>query len=115
MTQETRDDLNYSVSGFLSFCNMQVKGGNSVNPGFLTSDLIENFFCQQIGIRNGLNTNPTVAQYGPSQTAIILGQQSISSKANSGIATSLYKALKPCPLNRGRNKSEKLKRRGIRI
>ena len=115
MTEETRDDLNSSVSGFLSLCRIHVKSGNSINPGYLNSDLVENFFCQQRGIRNGLNTNPTLAQYGPSKTAIILGQQSISNKANSGTSTALYKALKPCPLNPQRNKSEKLKRRSVRI
>lgn len=115
MTEETRDDLNSSVTGFLSLCKLHIKGGNSINPGYLNSDLIENFFCQQRGIRNGLNTNPTLAQYGPSKTAIILGQHSISNKANSGTTTALYKALKPCPLNPKRNKASKIKSRRIRV
>jgi hypothetical protein len=115
ITQETRDDLNSSVSGFLSLCKLHVRDGNSINPGYFNSDLIENFFCQQRGIRNGLNTNPTLAQYGPSTTAIILGQHCISNKANSGTSTALYKALKPCPLNPQRNKSQKNKKRSIRV
>lgn len=114
MTQETRDDLNSSVTGFLSLCELKLGKGNSINPGYLNSDLIENFFCQQRGIRNGLNTNPTLSQYGPSTTAIILGQSSVSNKSNSGKSAVPYNACKPCPLNPGQNKSAKLKRRVVR-
>jgi hypothetical protein len=115
MTSQTRDDVNSSISGFTSLCKLHVKNGNSLNPGFMNSDLVENFFCQQRGIRNGLNTNPTLAQYGPSNNAIILSQNSVSNKGNSGTATQLYKAHKPCPLNPLRNKENRLKRRSIRL
>jgi hypothetical protein len=76
---------------------MHIKVGNSLIPGYFNSDLIENLLCQQRGIINGLNTNPILAQYGPSQNAIILGQKINSS--NSGASTALFTANKPCRLN----------------
>ena len=65
MTSETRDDLNSSILGFISLCQLVIGGGNIINSGFLNSDLVENFFGQQRGIRNGLNSNTILAQYGP--------------------------------------------------
>jgi hypothetical protein len=107
--------MNSSLAGFISLINLHVKNGHSITPGYMNSDLVENYFCQQRGIRNGLNSNPTLAQYGPAQNAIILGQNSISNKANSGTAAQFYNAVKPCPLNPNRNKINKLKRRTIRL
>ena len=72
------------VEGCNSTLLLKLEHGNSINPGYLNSDLVENLFCQQRGIRNGLNTNPTLLQYGPSNIAIILGQCSVSNKSNSG-------------------------------
>jgi hypothetical protein len=115
ITSETRDDINSSVTGFVALCQQLVRNGNSINPGFINSDLVENLFGQQRGIRNGLNTNPTLAQYGPANTAIILGQCSVSSKSNSGKTASFFSATTPCPLNPGRNKDAKNKKRAIRI
>lgn len=109
MTTETRDDLNSSITGFISLCELVVGNGSSVNPGFLNSDLIENHFCQQRGIRNGLTTNPTLAQFGPAQTAICLGQTSVSSKCNSGTRATFYKATTPCPLKQTGNKNRTTK------
>lgn len=59
MTQEARSDLNSSLMGFVSLCKLRLNGKNTVNPGYLNSDIVENLFGQQRGIRNGLNTNPT--------------------------------------------------------
>jgi hypothetical protein len=55
-----------------SSCNAEI-----VDPAYFNSDIVENLFGQQRGIRNGLNANPTLKQYGPSNTAIILGQCSV--------------------------------------
>ena len=114
MSQETRDDIKSSITGFLSLCSLKLEHGNSINPGYLNSDLVENLFCQQRGIRNGLNTNPTLLQYGPSNIAIILGQCSVSNKSNSGKPSILFNACTPCPLNPGQNKSAKKHRRAVR-
>lgn len=54
MTEETRADLNSSISGFLSLCNIHVKDGNSINPGFFNSDIIENFFLPTEGDKEWL-------------------------------------------------------------
>ncbi|OWF43040.1 hypothetical protein KP79_PYT24941 [Mizuhopecten yessoensis] len=115
ITWETRDDINSSVTGFLSLCKLMLGKGNTINPGYLNSDLVENLFGQQRGLRNGLNTNPTLKQYGPSNTAIILGQCSVSNKSNSGTTASFFSSTTPCPLNPGRNKAALEKRRSIRI
>ena len=84
ITKETREDINSAITGFIQVCKKAVSLGLSVNPGFFNSDGVENFFCQQRGLRNGMNTNPTLAQYGPGTNAIILGQIMVSRKSNSG-------------------------------
>jgi hypothetical protein len=65
MTKETWNNLKSSITGFYLYY-IHIKDGNSLNPGFLNSDLIESLFCQKKWIRNGLNTNPALAQYGQS-------------------------------------------------
>lgn len=65
------------------------------------------------GIRNGLNTNPTLSQYGPANTAIILGQSTVSSRSNSGNSATYFTATSKRALNPTRNKSKKMK--GMRI
>lgn len=92
ITQETRDDLNSSILGFISLCNILIPLKVPITPGLVNSDLIENMFCQQRGIRHGLNTNPTLQQYGPAVNAIILGQFTISKKCNSGDTANMYKS-----------------------
>lgn len=84
ITRETRDDINSAITGFILVCEKAVELGFAINPGFFNSDGVENFFCQQRGLRNGMNTNPTIAQYGPATNAIILGQMMVSRKSNSG-------------------------------
>ncbi|KAK3109107.1 hypothetical protein FSP39_023224 [Pinctada imbricata] len=96
ITRETRDDIKCSINGFLSLCQLHLGKGDSITPAYVNSDIIENHFCQQRGIRNGLNTNPTIMQYGPSNNAIILGQTTISRRSNAGTAKNYkYDALPP--------------------
>lgn len=109
--QETRDDLNSCITGFAEMCQSLLGTGNSITPAYMNSDIIENHFCQQRGTVNGMNTNPTLAHYGPSNTSICLGQASVSSKANSGTKTLFYKATTPCPLNKRPRTQEKCTRR----
>ena len=99
ITRETREDINSSISGFISLCQLMIRKGNSINPGFINSNLIENLFGQQRGVRKVLNSNPTLKQYGPSNTAIVLSQCTVSKKCNSGETASFFKATTPCPLN----------------
>lgn len=106
-SQETRDDINSSLRGFSSMYNGLLGKGDSITPAFINSDVVENHFCQQRGTCNGLNTNPTLAQYGPSNTSICLSQSSASAKNNSGVKAENYKATTPCALNK-RNKSKRV-------
>lgn len=109
ITQETRDDLNSAILGCLQICSNATKMGISVIPAYLNCDPIENTFCQQRGINNGMNTNPTLLQYGPGINSIILGESSVSRKSNSGVKAHSYKALVPCTLNPAK------KRKSIRV
>ena len=102
LPQETRDDLNSAIIGFQSLCRSLLGRGDSITPAYVNSDVVENHFCQQRGICNGLNTNPTLAQYGPSNTSICLSQTSVSSKRNASTKALNFKATTPCPLNRRR-------------
>jgi hypothetical protein len=115
LTQETRDDLNSAITGFTSLCQLRLGKGNSINPGFINSDIVENLFGQHRGIRNGLNNNPTLSQYGPSTTAIILGQCSVTNKCNSGKSAAFFSASTPRALNVTRNKMQLQKKRSIRM
>lgn len=105
ITEETRDDLNCAITGFLQICTHAVNKGFAVVPAIVNSDAIENFFCQQSGITDGQNTNPTLLQYGYSVNTIILGQCTVSKKANAGGKAQFYKAVVPGAL---RNKPIRL-------
>ena len=48
-------------------------------PARINSDAVENFFCQQRGVRNGLNSNPNYSTYSTSTNTIILTQDQNSS------------------------------------
>jgi hypothetical protein len=102
LTEQTREDINSSILGFVNLCKKLEKLGISIIPGFINSDLVENFFCQQRGKCNGNTTNPTAIQYGPAVNAIILGESTISKKSNT--STGQRRKAKPlshhlpCPL-----------------
>ena len=106
LSKETRDDINSSLTGFTAMCEDLLGKRNSITPAFINSDVIENHFCQQRGTCNGLNTNPTLAQYGPSNTSICLSQTSVSAKSNSGVKAENFRATTPCALNKRRTNSK---------
>lgn len=107
ITSETRTDINSSFVGFVSLCKLFLTGQNSINPGYLNSDIVENLFGQQRGLRNGMNTNPTVAQYGPANTAIILGQCTVSNKSNK-----LFHSNNTMPTKHHQKQVSKIKEKG---
>lgn len=109
LTKETSEDIQSALLGFISLCQQHVSSGNTINPGYMNSDIVENLFCQQRGIRNGLNTNPTLSQYGPANTAIILGQATVSNKSNSCDSASYFKATTKRALKPAAIKSKKMK------
>ena len=98
MTQETRDDVNSCITGFLSLCKYVIPQGIPIKPFYFNSDILENFFGQQRGQRNGTTTNPTVEQYGPGVNACILSTMSVSRKSNTGGAR-----VKPLSLSKKRS------------
>ena len=105
LSQQTREDVYASLEGFNQLCCISIPKGIHINPGYINSDTVENFFCQQRGLKNGMNTNPTVGQYGPGVNSIILGQVSVSRKANTGTKALPFSANKHCVLNpRGKKK-----------
>lgn len=95
LTKECRDDLNCAIKGFITMCDRLLTNGDHIKPGYFNSDIVENFFCQQRGIKHGCNTNPTVLQYGPAVNAICLGQTTVSRKSNSSTSARFFKASTP--------------------
>ena len=95
LSRECRDDLNSAITGFIKMCERVLVHGDLIKPGYFNSDIVENFFCQQRGIRHGSNTNPTVLQYGPAVNAICLGQTTVSRKSNSSTSAHFFKATMP--------------------
>ena len=83
MTPEFREDVDCALQGFLSLSE-EVIDECPIKPGFINSDIVDNFFCQQRGIHHGLSTNPSVSQYGPAVNSIIHGQKTVSRKPSAG-------------------------------
>ncbi|KAH3860323.1 hypothetical protein DPMN_023221 [Dreissena polymorpha] len=59
------EDTQSTIIGFLQLCFIisHETSGWSIVPAMINSDSIENYFCQQSGKFNGLNTHPTALQY----------------------------------------------------
>ena len=77
MSSQTRKDLNSCIIGFNNLCKTTLESHrNSIVhvPARIKSDVIENIFCQQRGIINRNNTNPTFYQYVKNINAIIIRQ-----------------------------------------
>ena len=55
-----------------------------VTPALVNSDIIENTFNQQRSTYHGANANPNALQYRSALNSIIIGQNTISNKANAG-------------------------------
>ena len=91
ITGETRQDIDSCIYGFLALLSVAEKLKISLVPGYINSDLIENWFCQHRGLRNGFNQHPTLSQIaGATNTNIITGSV-ISSKGNAGVGGAYVK------------------------
>jgi hypothetical protein len=86
MSYQCREDLRSCVIGFHELCvsHLTENPNSSIIPSRINSDVVENHFCQQRGLHSGNNTNPNYATYQKSVNSIILGQNTISRKSNSG-------------------------------
>lgn len=49
LTRETAEDLQSTLVGFLSLCQLYLTSGNSINPGYINSDIVENFRFTRMG------------------------------------------------------------------
>ena len=85
ITKETREDIDSCVYGFVNLLKVAQKLDITLRPGYINSDLIENWFCQHHGLRNGFNQNPTLSQIaGATNSNIITGSVVSSKKCNVG-------------------------------
>jgi hypothetical protein len=85
MSFQCHDDIEFCIIGFIQLCSSALKRRNEhmiINPSLINSDAVENIFCQQRATYNGANTNPTALQYQKNLNSIIIGQSTISKKAN---------------------------------
>ena len=89
ISHQTRADICSLLIGFHEMCSDKLKkDSSSIVPNRINSDVIENVFCQQRGLYNGNNTNPTYLNYCRTMNAVILGQATISKKSNASEGTS---------------------------
>jgi len=110
MSAQTREDMSSCIIGFDELCRKQlVNNFASIIPGRMNSDAIEDMFCQQRGLYNGANSNPTYSQYSKTLNTIILGQTTISRKSNAGTRHSAE------PLNFRTNRPLRPTRKKLRI
>lgn len=83
ISHQTRADICSLIIGFRELCEYRLRTSScSIVPSRLNSDIIENVFCQQRGLHNGNNTNPTYLNYCRTMNTVILGQTTISRKSN---------------------------------
>ena len=69
--KETREDIDSLIYGFVSLLKSAQTLKLALLPGYVNSDLIENWFCQHRGLRNGFNMNPTLSQIGGATNTFI--------------------------------------------
>jgi hypothetical protein len=84
MSAECREDLGWLIVGFEAFVHRMVAQNIPVPPCDINSDIIENFFCSQRGIKGGCKSNPPMHSYLYNVNSIVLGQHSLSTKSNTG-------------------------------
>ena len=96
ITKETREDIDSCVYGFVNLLKVAQKLDITLRPGYINSDLIENWFCQHRGLRNGFNQNPTLSQIaGATNSNIITGSVVSSKKCNVGGITIVTEGVMP--------------------
>ena len=95
ITRETREDIDSSLYGFIKVVRIATSLNVPTIPGYFNSDLIEMWFCQMRGLRNGMNSNPTLSQIGQSINSNIMTADIISSKGNASGTGKMYKGKMP--------------------
>jgi len=103
LSSQCQEDLRSCLIGFCDLCETVLsKKGTSIVPALINSDVIENHFCQQRATYNGANTNPTALQYRRTLNSVILGQNIVSQKSNSGKSSIKSPKLSFVPSTRGK-------------
>ena len=95
ITKETRQDIDACIYGFVNLLKVAQKLQISLIPGYINSDLIENWFCQHRGLRNGFNQNPTLCQIAGATNSNIITRSVVSSKGNTGGSGKMSKGVVP--------------------
>ena len=93
--KETREDIDSCIYGFVSLLKSAQSLKLALLPGYVNSDLIENWFCQHRGLRNGFNMNPTLSQIGGATNTNIITGSVVSTKGNAGGLTYQTKGVLP--------------------
>ena len=84
MSCQTREDIDSSIYGFIEIVKVATELKVPIVPGYFNLDLIENWFCQICGKRNGCNQNPSLGQIGPAINSNLLTGTIVSKKGNAG-------------------------------
>ena len=112
MSSECRQDLTWMIIGMESLVKLATEEyKTAIYPIDINSDVIENFFCSQRGVRGGNRTNPSMHNYLYNINSIVLGQSTISTKSNAGCkgsAAAPYNYTTPGPLRPNRSRKRKL-------
>ena len=95
IARETREDIDSSLYGFIEVVRIATSLNVPIIPGYFNSDLIKNWFRQIKGLRNGMNSNPTLSQVGPSINSNISTGDIISSKGNASGTGKMFKGVMP--------------------
>jgi hypothetical protein len=85
MSAQCHEDIHSCIVGFLKLCELLLHKKDCsifITPALINSDLVENTFNQVRSTYNGANTNPNALQYKRTLNNIVLGQKTVSIKAN---------------------------------
>ncbi len=83
ITRECYEDLLSLVIGFPKLIKIKLEASpmGYICPGRTSTDIVENFFCNQRSI-NGCNNNPTLLQYQKGINSILISRKMVSKKSN---------------------------------
>ena len=89
LSTQCSEDIQSCLKGFCALCAKLLRKSPAlyITPGLVNSDVIENIFNQQRSTYHGANSNPSVLQYRRAINSVIVGQNSVSKKSNSGKTT----------------------------
>lgn len=70
------EDIENTLLSFPAICqqHLQMFPGASIKPSRFNNDIAENIFCQEKGMFNGSNSNPTYANYCKTFNSAVHGQ-----------------------------------------